>query len=214
MQAAREALALSIVESCKNCNDGRRRDFLAYLAGETPHAEPLQDSAVQEFMSWNDVRGLSAAGFELGSHTMTHPILSNISSEDLEWELRESRAAIELQTGVRCKALAYPNGRTRDIADTVLAAATDAGYELAFTVSNQWCPRTRDALQLDRISPPSYSSLATFAFHASGCRQLFHRLTNGRAKQPIGTMTGEELNSAGTNSGVRQSRGERKRRTS
>lgn len=210
-QAAREPLALSIVEACKECDNARRIEFLAYLALETPRAELMSDSAVQEFMSWTDVRALAAAGFDLGSHTMTHPILSQLSTDDLHRELRESRALIEAQTGLQCKALAYPNGRSRDIAGSVLAATADAGYEFAFTVSNQWCPRTCDALKLDRISPPGHSSLATFGFHASGCRQWLHRLTNRRASQPIGITSGDELTTAGRNSGVRQSLDERKR---
>lgn len=169
----REALALSVVEACKNCDDARRREFIAYLANATPRVDPLQDHDAQAFMSWSDVRALSGAGFDLGSHTVTHPILSSLSPERLRQELRESRAAIEGQTGLQCKALAYPNGRSRDITDTVLAATGEAGYEFAVTVSNRWCSRSRDPLQLDRISPPGHSSPATFALHASGCRQWF-----------------------------------------
>lgn len=183
LPAAREALALSMVEACKNCSDDRRRSFVAYLARETPRANAMIDPAVQEFMSWDEVRALAAARFDLGSHTVTHPILSQLSPEDLCRELRESRACIETQTGLQCKAVAYPNGRSRDIGESVLAATRDAGYEIAFTVSNNWCARTRDPLQLDRISPPGHSSLATFALHASGSRRWFHRLSNGRAQR-------------------------------
>ena len=214
LRPAREALALSIVEACKICDDERRREFVAYLARETPRADAMIDSAVQEFMSWDEVRGLAAAGFDIGGHTMTHPILSQLSSRDLQRELCESRALIETQTRLQCKALAYPNGRSRDIAENVLAATAEAGYDLAFTVSNQWCARTRDPFQLDRISPPGHSSLATFGFHASGCRNWLHRLTNGRTSQPIGVMNGDELTTAGRKNGIRQSPGERKRRTS
>ncbi len=183
LEAPREALALSIVEACKNCSDDRRREFLAYLARETPRANAMIDSAVQEFMSWDEVRALAAARFDLGSHTVTHPILKQLSPEELRRELRESRACIETQTGLACKAVAYPNGRSRDIGESVLAATRDAGYEIAFTVSNKWCARTRDPLQLDRISPPGHSSLATFALHASGSRRWFQRLGNGPAQR-------------------------------
>jgi peptidoglycan/xylan/chitin deacetylase (PgdA/CDA1 family) len=174
--AAREALGFAMVEACKNCSDTRRREFLTYLASETPHCDPLRDPDVQEFMSWNEVRGLAAAGFDLGSHTVSHPILSNVSPEPLRAELRESRAAIEAQTGRQCTALAYPNGRARDVTDAVLMAAADAGYDLAVTVSNRWSGRTTDALQVDRISTPGHSNRATFALHASGSRRWLPRL--------------------------------------
>jgi peptidoglycan/xylan/chitin deacetylase (PgdA/CDA1 family) len=174
-RAVRERLALSIVEALKNCSDAGRHDFIEYLARETPHCDPAQDRAVQDFMSWNDVRGLAAAGFDVGSHTVTHPILSSISRDRLRQELRESRATIESQTGLRCRALSYPNGRGRDISELVLAETAEAGYDFAFTCSNRWSNRNRDRLQLDRISPPGHTNAATFAFYASGFR---HWLSN------------------------------------
>ncbi len=172
-QQARAAVALTLVEACKNCTDAHRRAFVAYLEKETPQCNPLQDPISQEFMNWNDVRALSAAGFDIGSHTVTHAILSSLEPEALWDELIESRGTIEAHTGLPCTTLAYPNGRSRDIANRVLAATTEAGYDLAFTVSNRWCSRTRDNLRLDRVAPPGHSDSATFALHASGCRQWF-----------------------------------------
>ncbi len=171
--AERAALALSIVEECKNSTETRRRDFLKYLARETAGFDPHQDADAQTFMTWDDVRALAGAGFDLGSHTVTHPILSSLSSGDLRQELRESRATIEAQTGRPCPALAYPNGRARDISGAVLAETAKAGYEYAFTVSNRWCRQTADWLEIDRISPPGRADAATFALHASGFRQWF-----------------------------------------
>jgi peptidoglycan/xylan/chitin deacetylase (PgdA/CDA1 family) len=180
--AERETLALSIVGACKNCSDARRREFMAYLARETEHCNLLQDRDAQAFMSWDDARGLAAAGFDLGSHTVSHPILSNVSPEQLREELRESRVAIEAHTGAPCRTLAYPNGRSRDISRLVLTETAEAGYELAFTVSNRWCRRTSKPLQLDRISPPGHSSVPTFALHASGWRQWLAQVSRSRSQ--------------------------------
>jgi peptidoglycan/xylan/chitin deacetylase (PgdA/CDA1 family) len=167
----RATAALAIVEACKNCSDARRRGFMAYLAQETQHCDPLRDREAQTFMSWDDARGLANAGFDLGSHTVSHPILSNISRQQVRKELRESRATIEARAGAPCRALAYPNGRSRDIGKLVLAETAEAGYEFAFIVSNRWCRRTGNPLELDRILPPGHSSLPAFALHASGWRQ-------------------------------------------
>lgn len=167
----RAASALAIVEACKNCSDARRREFMTYLARETQDCDPVLDLDAQAFMSWDDVRGLANAGFDLGSHTVSHPILSNTSMQETRNELRDSRAAIEARTGARCRALAYPNGRSRDIGERVRRETAEAGYELAFTVSNRWCARASDPLALDRIAPPGHSSLPTFALHASGWRE-------------------------------------------
>ncbi len=174
-QESRQAVALTLVEACKNCTDTSRREFVAYLARETPHLDTLWDPISQDFMTWDDVRALSADGFDLGSHTVTHPILSSLEPDALWEELIESRNTIEAQTGLACTTLAYPNGRSRDITDRVLASASEAGYDFAFTVSNRWCLQTRDNLRLDRIAPPGHSTSATFALYASGGRQWFPR---------------------------------------
>ena len=174
----REYFALSVVEECKNVDDARRRDFVAYLARETPACNPCGDDEAQAFMTWDDVRALGTSGFDLGSHTVTHPILSNLPPDALQRELRESRSAIEAHTGRPCVALAYPNGRPRDIGAEVEAETAKAGYEFAFTVSNRWCKRDADPFNLDRISPPGHAGRATFAVHASGFRQLIKPATS------------------------------------
>lgn len=174
----REWLAHAIVEECKNATDGGRRDFIARLARETPSCDPLQDDDAQRFMSWDEARGLGTAGFDLGSHTVTHPILRSLGADELRRELSESRAVIEKQTGRPCTALAYPNGRARDIGAAVLAATAEAGYEYAFTVSDRWCNRSAAPLAIDRISPPGHADLPTFAVHASGFRHFIARAMN------------------------------------
>lgn len=193
----REAVALSIVEECKALSNAQRLGFIADLARETPSCNPLADADAQSFMSWDDVRGLAAAGFDLGSHTVTHPILRSLSRDDLRRELRESRTAVETRTGVPCTALAYPNGRARDIDAAVLAETAGAGYDWAFTVSNRWCSPAADALKLDRISPPGHADLATFAVHASGFRQWLSSAAN-RAEPalPVSPASGPPSRSA------------------
>jgi peptidoglycan/xylan/chitin deacetylase (PgdA/CDA1 family) len=197
ISAERESLALSIVEECKNIGDARRLDFIAYLVTKTPSCNPLADSDAQNFMSWDDVRALGAAGFDLGSHTVTHPILRSLSPSDLRRELRESRSTIEARTGRPCTALAYPNGRSRDIDGSVLAETAEAGYDYAFTVSNRWCRRSSEDLQLDRVSPPGHTDLATFALHASGFRQWLRSAANrGEPALPASPASAQPSRSA------------------
>ncbi|HET6274871.1 MAG TPA: polysaccharide deacetylase family protein [Candidatus Cybelea sp.] len=172
---ARERLGFAMVEVCKNCSDDRRREFMAYLARETPHCDPMLDREVQEILSWNEVCALANDGFDLGSHTVSHPILSQLSPEALTVELRESRTALEERTGRPCVSLAYPVGRLHDVTEAVLSATAGAGYEYAFIVSDRWCERGTDPLRIDRISTPGHSNHATFALHVSGSRRWFPR---------------------------------------
>jgi len=84
--------------------------------------------------SWAELEPLSAAGWELGSHTRTHPHLTALDDESLRRELQGSREDCVAATGLPCPALAYPFGE----ADArVAAAAKAAGYELATTLADR-----------------------------------------------------------------------------
>jgi peptidoglycan/xylan/chitin deacetylase (PgdA/CDA1 family) len=79
-------------------------------------------------MSWDDLRALAAAGWEVGSHTCSHPRLVDLDDRALDRELRESRAACERELGRPCRSVAYPFGA----ADArVRGAAAAAGYDAA-----------------------------------------------------------------------------------
>ena len=77
-------------------------------------------------MTWQQVREMAAAGMEFGSHTVTHPVLPQVSDEDLAWELVWSRRTLEQHLQRGCKAFCYPMG----LADARMeTAAVEAGYD-------------------------------------------------------------------------------------
>ncbi len=76
-------------------------------------------------MTWDHLEELHSAGWEIGSHTCSHPVLTLIDASALEQELRRSRADIEERLGAPCTSLAYPYG---SVDDRVIAAARSAGY--------------------------------------------------------------------------------------
>ena len=68
---------------------------------------------------------MQAAGWEIGSHTRTHPRLTRLGDEELLGELQASREECEDRLGVDCSSLAYPYG---DYDERVALAATRAGF--------------------------------------------------------------------------------------
>ena len=96
-------------------------------------------------MTWDQLGILRDAGWEIGSHTATHPHLIRVDDERLGDELAGSRSAIEHELGVPCRSLAYPYGE----ADArVERAAATAGFEAACTLTDSLsapsplaCPR-------------------------------------------------------------------------
>lgn len=61
------------------------------------------------FMNWEEVEKLEQSGWEIGSHTLSHPKLSNINSTQVENELKQSKEVLE-QKGFEIKSLALPYG--------------------------------------------------------------------------------------------------------
>ena len=83
-------------------------------------------------MGWDELRELAGAGWEIGSHTRSHPRLAEIDDEaKLADELEGSRQVLEDGMGGPCVSIAYPYG-SHD--ERVVAAAERAGYELGLTL--------------------------------------------------------------------------------
>lgn len=82
-------------------------------------------------LSWDDLRALADEGWEVGSHTVTHPRLTTLERVELRAEVRESKARIEAELGRPCVSFAYPWGL---VDEGVEREVRSAGYEVAFTV--------------------------------------------------------------------------------
>jgi peptidoglycan/xylan/chitin deacetylase (PgdA/CDA1 family) len=91
----------------------------------TPHEQEMAS------LTWGELRGLADAGWEIGSHTCSHPRLPEIDDAALERELRDSKARIEQELGRPCTSLAYPYGA---VDARVEAATRRAGYVTAGTI--------------------------------------------------------------------------------
>ena len=77
-----------------------------------------------------EVRGLIASGWEIDSHTLTHPDLTRLPSGVLRRELVGSRAEIRRRFGQPADFFCYPSGRYDARVETAVRAA---GYRAATT---------------------------------------------------------------------------------
>jgi peptidoglycan/xylan/chitin deacetylase (PgdA/CDA1 family) len=97
-------------------------------------------------LGWEELRGLAAAGWEVGSHTCTHPRLSQIGDAEIVAELTDSRRECEERMGAACSSLAYPYS---DFDERAVRAAGEAGYRFATTVPRR--PEAPLPLQWPRV---------------------------------------------------------------
>jgi peptidoglycan/xylan/chitin deacetylase (PgdA/CDA1 family) len=103
------------------------------------------------------VRALIADGWEVDSHTMTHPDLTTLPSGDLRYELVASRAEIRLRFGQPARFFCYPSGRYDA---RVVAAVAAAGYRAA-TTEDEGLGVGSERFTLKRMRVSSFDTPAT-----------------------------------------------------
>ena len=109
---------------------------------------------------------LERSGIEVGSHSLTHPILDRCPPDVLEQEVHEPVALLSGWLGRRPRAFAYPNG---DHDAAVRAAVVAAGYEVAFVFDHrpQELPIT-DPLAVSRVRIDASDSVDRLRLVVSG----------------------------------------------
>lgn len=132
----------------KAVGDGEKEAAIARMAAafgiELPAVPPREYASV----TWEQMREMSAAGIEIGSHTATHPILPNVDIEHVRRELVESRERIAAEIGRAVDLFCYPNG---NYDEAVMREVERAGYRCAVTVESGLNDERTHPLMLKRI---------------------------------------------------------------
>lgn len=82
-------------------------------------------------MSWQGLRSLAESGWEIGSHTVSHPKLTTLGDRDLREELVASREECSRMIGTTCRSIAFPYG---DCDPRVIEASREVGYSAVATI--------------------------------------------------------------------------------
>lgn len=173
----RASEGVRIQESCKLLENDQRIAYLELLRSGSSMPDDAHLDELYRFMNWEQVRELSSQGFEIGSHTVTHPILSRVGHEQLTLELGASKARIEAEINRECRVIAYPNGLLRDADADVWSAAGAANYRVGLTLRRSLASPLR-RMAIDRINVPGAESKATFESRAAGIYVVGQQLTN------------------------------------
>lgn len=129
--AARLAGLSRVLEYMKERPDDELRRRVEALLGELGMTEETRTK--NSMLNWDDVHALAGLGFRIGAHTVTHPILSRVSRDRAQAEIRESRAMIATACGHAPRAFAYPNGGPADYTEMVSGLVREAGFTCAVT---------------------------------------------------------------------------------
>ena len=102
----------------------------------------------------DSVRALHSQGFEIGAHTISHPILNECSDAQATEEIAGCKDELESIIGGRVSAFAYPNGRPqKDYEGRHVAMVKACGYKVAVATSGGAARHDSDIFQLPRFTP-------------------------------------------------------------
>ncbi len=114
-------------------------------------------------VTWNQAREMDAGNVKIESHTVTHPILTNINQSRLDDELANSKRRLEEKLNRQIEHFCYPNG---NLDANVRHSVEKAGYSSAVTTDYGFNGKEANRFELSRIdaAPP----IEKFAQSASG----------------------------------------------
>lgn len=131
---------------CLTLGSNERLKFIASFAQAANVALPETPVAPFTAVTWEQLSEMQQQGLNIGSHTVTHPILSLLSDAEIKHELQASADSIQINLGQTPTGICYPNGRMSDINESVLTQAKALGYEYGLLAQNM--PITKDDLFL------------------------------------------------------------------
>lgn len=91
-----------------------------------------RDGVSRPFMSWDELRGVAAKGFTVGSHGKSHRGMDQLTPDEALLELTESKRVLEDGLGREVGLYAYPYGEPERMPDTARDLVGLAGYSACF----------------------------------------------------------------------------------
>jgi len=120
-------------------------------------------------LGWQEVSEMVQSGLiTIGSHTCSHVIMTQCSSEQMQQELKDSKLLIEIKTGEQCDVFGYPNGEPGDFDNTTKALLKEAGFICGLTTVLGVNDSTSDIFELKRLNVHNAGNLTSFIMTLSG----------------------------------------------
>ena len=154
MRKKREAIGL-VLRSLKYLPLDQRLDVALRMTALLGIRVPSDN-----MMSSDQVRGLRAAGMQVGAHTVLHPILAGLSDDAARAEMLQSKQRLEHILGEQVTLFAYPNGRPeQDFTERSVRIARDIGFSAAVSTAKGVAHAGTDPLRIPRFTPWDRSRL-------------------------------------------------------
>jgi len=125
------------------------------------------------YVTWSQLREMTAAGMEIGSHSLTHPFVDQLDGPALRREFGDSKAMIEERLGAAVRAASLPRGWATPTLSSVLR---EIGYRVFCTSRPGWWYPGDAPLSVPRVAATLGMPIEDFAAIANGEPRALWRL--------------------------------------
>jgi len=105
----------------------------------------------EKTLSIDEIKNMKSGKITFGSHTATHPVLTEINIQDAAREIQYSKTDLEKLLGEKVQFFAYPKGKKSHFNKQITEIVKAAGYKAAFTTENGEIAPNSDLFELKRI---------------------------------------------------------------
>ncbi len=150
-----------VIAELKKLSNEDRQKFIDDILKISNISLPKEIPIEFQLMSWDTLKILSNSKLvEIGSHTLTHPILST-ENNTISWnEIYNSRCILETKLGCPIQSFCYPNGQVGDYSLEQINMVRRAGYSCAVASHFGYVSLHSNIMALPRIGgdhPDVYS---------------------------------------------------------
>lgn len=124
------------------------------------------------FLRISEIKEMHHAGFEFGSHTLTHPHLKSLAADKKWWEIFGSKRFLEELIGFKCDLFCYPFG---EYDAQAVRMVEHAGYRAACSNRPGTNKEKFNPYLLRRTEIGGFDSLTDFQKKAAGAFDLLHQ---------------------------------------
>jgi peptidoglycan/xylan/chitin deacetylase (PgdA/CDA1 family) len=122
-----------LIDHALSVPDQEKHELIRSLAASLEVNLPDQAPDKYAPCSWSELSEMQSVGIEIGGHTVTHPTLGQVTSEQAQAEIFGCRDDLNEHLGEKVRTFCYPNGQPSDFQDFLLPMVQESGFSGAVT---------------------------------------------------------------------------------
>jgi peptidoglycan/xylan/chitin deacetylase (PgdA/CDA1 family) len=130
---ARTNAQRTLVSRCKDIAETDKLNLIEDLARATGVALPAKAPEKYRPVTWEEVHACETKGMRFGPHSITHPILSQVSDADSAAQIRGSWQRLQEEVSFPVRIFCYPNGREQDFGPREISSLRELGLKGSVT---------------------------------------------------------------------------------